>query len=101
MPIVESARVAGVSRSHGWVIRDKALGMPPRVVDPTSAGRGWFLSPDDREEIAGHLAAGLGIREIARLMNRNASTISRESRREAPFLVTGLEQQPNSEGPDG
>ena len=52
MPIVESARVAGVSRSQGWVIRDHASGMPPRVVDPTSADRGRFLTSDEREDIA-------------------------------------------------
>ena len=89
MPILEAARVAGVSKSTGWLIRDQASGMPPRVVDRTSPDRGRYLSSDEREDIAGYLAAGLGPTDIGRLMNRSASTISRESRREGAVGPSG------------
>ncbi|MGB8379727.1 MAG: IS30 family transposase [Dermatophilaceae bacterium] len=89
MPIVESARVAGVSKTQGYVIRHQSFGMPPRVVTPTAAGRGRYLTSDEREDIAGYLAAGKGPREIGRLLNRNASTISRESHREGAVGPSG------------
>ena len=89
MPIVESARVAGVSKTQGYVIRHQSFGMPPRVVAPTAAGRGRYLTSDEREDIAGYLSAGKGPREIGRILNRNASTISRESRREGAVGPSG------------
>jgi IS30 family transposase len=89
MPIVESARVAGVSKTQGYVIRQQSFGMPPRVVEPTAAGRGRYLTSDEREDIAGYLSAGKGPREIGRLLHRSASTISRESRREGAVGPSG------------
>lgn len=89
VPIGEASRVAGVSRTQGWRIRDQASGMPPRVLEPTNPDRGRYLSLDEREDIAGYLAAGKGPTEIGRLMNRSASTISRESHREGAVGPSG------------
>jgi len=44
---------------------------------------GWYLSFEEREEIALLMAQGAGVREIARTLARDPSTISRELRRNA------------------
>ena len=89
MPIGESARAAGVSRTQGWRIRDQSFGMPPRVIEPTSPARSRYLTSDERDDIAGYLGAGKGPREIGRLLDRSPSTISRESRREGAVGPSG------------
>ncbi|MEU5869920.1 IS30 family transposase, partial [Nonomuraea sp. NPDC047529] len=54
--------------------------MPPISLEPLS---GRYLSFAEREEIAMLRAKGSGVREIARQMGRDPSTISRELRRNA------------------
>ena len=54
--------------------------MPPISLDPPS---GRYLSFAEREEIAVLTAEKHGVREIARRLGRNPSTISRERRRNA------------------
>jgi Helix-turn-helix domain len=74
----EAAALAGVSQAVGsrW-FRDGG-GMPPISLAPLS---GRYLSFSEREEIAILHARRAGVREIARRLNRSASTISRELRR--------------------
>jgi transposase, IS30 family len=70
-----SAELLGVKIGTGkqW-FRDGG-GMPPMsLVEPT----GRFLTLTEREEIALGLASGKGVREIARLIDRSPSTVSRE-----------------------
>src|SRR5947207_8157480 len=76
----QAAAEAGVSTAVGsrW-FRDGG-GMPPISLAPLS---GRYLSFAEREEIAILHAQGVGVREIARRLNRSASTISRELRRNA------------------
>src|SRR5919204_5646066 len=76
----EAAAAAGVSQAVGsrW-FRDGG-GMPPIALAPLS---GRYLSFGEREEIAILHAQRVGVREIARRLNRSASTISRELRRNA------------------
>jgi IS30 family transposase len=54
--------------------------MPPFVLEPLS---GRYLSFPEREEIALLKAQGAGVRQIARTVGRDPSTISRELRRNA------------------
>ena len=77
----EAAAVAvGVSPAAGtrW-FRDRG-GMPTFLLGPR-AGR--YLSFAEREEIAMRRAQGAGVREIARGLGRDPSTVSRELRRNA------------------
>lgn len=76
----EAAVTSGVSMPLGprW-FRD-AGGMPPCDLAPLS---GRYLSFVEREEIALLRAQDLGIREIARRIGRDPSTVSRELRRNA------------------
>jgi hypothetical protein len=77
----EDAAVAvGVSQAAGsrW-FRERG-GMPTFMIAPV-AGR--YLSFPEREEIALLKAQGGGVREIARQLGRDPSTISRELRRNA------------------
>jgi IS30 family transposase len=70
-----AAELLGVKAGTGkqW-FRDGG-GMPPMsLVEPT----GRFLTLTEREEIALGLASGKGVREIARLIDRSPSTVSRE-----------------------
>jgi IS30 family transposase len=77
---VEAAEVVGVSGVVGsrWFL--EAGGMPPLSLAPVS---GRYLSLSEREEIALFRARGLGVRDIARRLGRDPSTISRELRRNA------------------
>src|SRR4051794_41959397 len=54
--------------------------MPTFLLVPLT---GRYLSFPEREEIAMLRARGAGVREIARVLGRNPSTISRELRRNA------------------
>jgi IS30 family transposase len=76
----DAADEAGVSSAVGARWFRQAGGMPPITLGPVS---GRYLSFADREEIAILHAQQLGVREIARLMGRSPSTISRELRRNA------------------
>jgi transposase, IS30 family len=72
---VDAAQEVGVEGSTGRAWFAQAGGMPPLdLAEPI----GRSLSFGEREEIALHRAAGLGVREIARRVGRDASTISRE-----------------------
>jgi IS30 family transposase len=58
--------------------------MPPATLAPAAKPpSGRYLSFADREEIALWRAQGHGVREIAHRLERSASTISRELRRNA------------------
>ena len=70
---------AGVLPSIGVRWFRKGGGMPPLDLAPVSGQ----LSFTEREEIAVLLAGGAGVREIARLLGRAPSTISRELQRNA------------------
>ncbi|WP_456319432.1 IS30 family transposase, partial [Lentzea tibetensis] len=76
----DAAAAVGVSQAAGsrW-FRERG-GMPLFLLNPV-AGR--YLSFAEREEIAALKAQGAGVREIARRLGRDPSTISRELRRNA------------------
>ena len=73
-----AAVTVGVSTPVGSRLFRHAGGMPPlSLVEPS----GRYLSFVEREEIALLKVQGFGVREIARRVGRDASTISRELRR--------------------
>ena len=76
----DAAAEARVSSAVGARWFRHAGGMPPISLVPVS---GRYLSFAEREEIAILHAQELGVREIARRIGRNPSTISRELRRNA------------------
>jgi transposase, IS30 family len=78
--VPEAAAEVGVSRrtGNGWF--REAGGVVPRIVEQPT---GFRLTLQEREEIAWLVAAGHGVRSIARDLGRAPSTISRELRREA------------------
>jgi len=75
-----TALAVGVSQAAGsrW-FRERG-GMPSFLLAPTT---GRYLSFPEREEIAVWKAQGVGVRETARRLGRDPSTISRELRRNA------------------
>lgn len=75
-----AALASGVSQPLGPRWFREAGGMPPIDLAPSS---GRYLSFTEREEIALLWAQDHGVREIARRLDRSASTISRELRRNA------------------
>ena len=76
----DAACEVGVSAPVGSRWFRHAGGMPPlSLAEPT----GRYLSFEEREEIALLKAQGLGVRAIARELNRDPGTISRELRRNA------------------
>lgn len=80
----EEALVAGVSQAVGTRWFRECGGIPPShlsLSSPPATGR--CLSLTEREQIALLRAQGHGVREIARRLERCASTISRELRRNA------------------
>jgi IS30 family transposase len=79
---------AGVSAAVGVRWFREGGGMPSVTLAPAS---GRYLSFAEREEIALLRAGGGGVREIARLLGRSPSTISRELRRNAATRGGGLE----------
>lgn len=76
----DAAIAVGASQAAGsrW-FRERG-GMPSFMLAPLT---GRYLSFPEREEIALLKAQGAGVREIARRLGRNPSTISRELRRNA------------------
>jgi IS30 family transposase len=77
---VEACRRVGIGRKTGYRWRAERGGAAPaRVVDATRGRR--YLSQFERQRIATLRGQGLGVREIARRLQRSASTISRELRR--------------------
>ena len=77
---VEASLAVGVSWPVGTRWFRHAGGMPPiSLAEPT----GRYLTFEEREEIAILRARGGGVRQIARAVQRDPSTISRELRRNA------------------
>jgi IS30 family transposase len=74
----EAGVAAGASQAAGSRWFREGGGMPS--VDPAPLS-GWYLSFEEREEIAILKAQGVGVRETARRLGRSPSTISRELRR--------------------
>jgi len=79
MPAAAAAAV-GASQPVGQRRFHNAGGMSPFSLKPLS---GRYLSFHEREEIAILMAQGIGVRQIARAIGRDPSTISRELRRNA------------------
>lgn len=75
-----AAIAVGASQPVGQRWFHNAGGMPPFDLTPLS---GRYLSFREREEIALLKAQGAGVRQIARAIGRDPSTISRELRRNA------------------
>ncbi len=87
-----AAQEAGVSSPVGYRWFRHAGGVNP-CLPPTVSGR--YLSFSEREDIALLKAQGLGVRAIARRVNRHPSTISRELRRNASTRTWKLEYKPS------
>ncbi len=77
----EASAVSGVAQAVGARWFRNAGGMPPFDINKQPSGR--YLCFAEREEIALLRAQGRGVREIARAVGRDPSTISRELRRNA------------------
>jgi IS30 family transposase len=76
--IIDTAVVAvGVSKTVGWRWFREAGGVMPQQI-PDRAAVSLRLTFAEREEIACRRAAGAGVREIARILRRSPSTVSRE-----------------------
>ena len=91
----EAARKAGVSQPVGTRWFRECGGMPPSQLAPSaSLPTGRYLSLKEREQIALLRARGAGVRAIARELERAASTISRELRRNAATRGGGFEYRP-------
>ncbi len=88
----DAASEAGVSSPVAFRWFRHAGGVNPCLSSEVS---GRFLSFSEREDIAVLRAQGLGVREIARRLNRNPSTISRELRRNASTRTWRLEYKPS------
>ena len=80
MGTVEACQAVGVGRKTGYRWRAENGGLPPALVaEETRSSR--YLSKLERQRIATLRAQKLSIREIARRLGRNASTVSRELKR--------------------
>lgn len=79
--------MAGVSPVVGARWFRQAGGMAPICLGPVS---GRYLSFAEGEEIAIFHAQGVGVREISRRLDRSASTISRELRRNSATRSGGV-----------
>jgi transposase len=88
----EAAARAGVSSPVGFRWFRHAGGVNP-CLPPAVSGR--YLSFSEREDIALLRAKGLGVREIARRVERHPSTISRELRRNASTRTWRLDYKPS------
>ena len=91
----DAAIRAGVSQPVGTRWFREAGGMPPSHLSssaPPASGR--YLSFAERESIALLRAKDLGVREIARQLDRAASTISRELRRNAATRCASFAYRP-------
>jgi len=77
---VAACKLLGIGRKTGYRWRAENGGLPPaRLAESARSGR--YLSLLERQRIATLRDRGLGVREIARRLDRSASTISRELRR--------------------
>ena len=83
---------AGVSQPVGTRLYREAGGMPPAIFKPAAKPlSGRYLSLAEREDIALLLVQGHSLQEIGRRLDRCASTISREIRRNATTRGGGQE----------
>jgi IS30 family transposase len=73
--VVDAGVAVGVSRPTAQRLYSRSGGVMPADREPPSGRRLTFA---EREEIALLNAAGVGVREIGRVIGRSASTISRE-----------------------
>jgi transposase, IS30 family len=79
---VEACRMVGIGRKTGYRWRAENGGLPPaRVASGDCERSNRYLCLLERQRIATLRAQGLGVREIARRLDRSPSTISRELRR--------------------
>ncbi len=79
---VMACEQVGINRKTGYRWRAENGGVPPaRLADAVRSNR--YLSILERQRIATLRARGAGIREIASRLDRSASTVSRELRRNA------------------
>ncbi|MBC7623479.1 MAG: helix-turn-helix domain-containing protein, partial [Aeromicrobium sp.] len=76
----KAAKAVGVSQAVGTRWFRRIGGMPLSMLSPIS---GRYLSFVEREEIGLLSCQGVGVREIARRIGRNPSTVSREPTRNA------------------
>ena len=91
-PSEAAAIGVGVSQAVGARWFREAGGVAPKILAPPSKPPSErYLSFAEREEIALLRAQGCGVREAARRLGRDASTISREPRRNAATRSGGLE----------
>jgi len=77
---VEACRLVGIGRKTGYRWRAEHGGVPPDRLDEAQRSS-RYLSRLERQRIAALRVQRLGVREIARRLDRSASTISRELRR--------------------
>ncbi len=76
----EACRRVGIGHKTGYRWRHENGGLPPqRLAEAHRSNR--YLSRLERQRIATLHAQGVGVREIARRLDRNPSTVSRELRR--------------------
>ena len=88
----DAALAAGLSQPVGSRLFRKAGGMPPAMFRSSAKPlSGRYLSLAEREEIALLRVQDHSIREIGRRLGRDASTVSRELRRNAATRGGGLE----------
>jgi IS30 family transposase len=77
---VEACRRLGIGRKTGYRWRAENGGLPPASLSERARSN-RFLSLLERQRVATMRREGLGIREIARVIGRAASTVSRELHR--------------------
>ncbi|MHB9856542.1 helix-turn-helix domain-containing protein [Streptomyces krungchingensis] len=77
---VGACRQLGIGRKTGYRWRAENGGLQPDYL-PEASRSGRYLSLLERQRIASLRGRGLGIREIADLLGRAPSTVSRELRR--------------------
>jgi IS30 family transposase len=86
---VEACRRVGIGRKTGYRWRAERGGSAPaRVVEAVRGPR--YLSQFERQRIATLRGQGLGVREMARRLERAPSTISRELRRNVAHHDGGI-----------
>jgi IS30 family transposase len=82
LSVVDAGAGCGVSRPTAQRLFARSGGVMPSLKSPRKPpGAGGRLTLAEREEIACLSTAGQGVREIARALGRDPSTISREIRR--------------------
>ncbi len=77
---VEACRAVGIGRKTGYRWRAEGGGSAPLMLEEARRSN-RFLSLLERQRIATLRGQGLGVREIARRLDRSPSTVSRELRR--------------------